>query len=92
MRLTVNGLEMPADFPAAPFERMYMHVRASLAGQGLRPLSLSASHGMHWPFEILLVVEGDNFTRPITSPEGAQSLVSYNTKRPRVISFPLRFR
>lgn len=75
MRLTVNGLEMPADFPAAPFERMYIHVRASLAGQDPPAFEHFSSAWNALSFRYLgLVAEGDDFTRSITSPGGAQSL------------------
>lgn len=45
MRLTLDGLEMPSDFPSAPFECAYFHVRANLAGQVRQHLNTSAVLG-----------------------------------------------
>ena len=66
---------MPSDFPAQLFERAYLHVRASLAGQVPPAFEHFSSAWNALSFRYLgLVAEGEDFTRSITSSEGLQSL------------------
>jgi len=66
---------MPSEFPAAPFERVYLRMRASLAGQHPPAFEHFSSAWNALSFRYLgLAAEGEDFTKSITSPEGSRGL------------------
>jgi hypothetical protein len=66
--LTVNGLLMPSEFPAAPFERSYVRVRQRAAThRELFEHFAGAWNALSIRY-VALTANGDDFTRLITQP------------------------
>jgi hypothetical protein len=68
--LTVNALLMPADFPAAAFERSYLRVRRRATSQASLFEHFSGAWNAVSMRYTAIVAHGDEFTRLITAPSG----------------------